>query len=135
MCYSTALRKSREEIEKKLKDQFNATFEDTNTYSPYYHLNGFSYGNLQIITMADTSKICSAAWGLVPDWAKNDPTGFRKKSNTLNARSETIFEKNSFKKSAESQRCLNLADDFYEPHHENGIPIPFFCYQQKRKTR
>jgi len=24
---------------------------------------------------------------------------------------------------------LILADGFFEPHHENGVPIPHFCYQ------
>lgn len=129
MCHSTALRKSKEEIENKLKRQFNATFDDSAKFAPYYHLNGFSHGNLQIIKMDDPKNICAASWGIVPDWAKNDPGNFRKKSNTLNARFESIFEKSSFKKSASEKRCLILADGFYEPHHENGVAIPYFCYQ------
>jgi len=129
MCYSTALRKSKEEIERKLTAQFNATFDEPEKYSPYYHRNGFTYPSLYIIKMNDTENISAASWGLVPDWAKEDPEGFRKKSNTLNARSETIFKKNSFKRSAIRKRCLILADGFYEPHHENGVPIPYFCYQ------
>jgi len=133
MCYSTALRKSREEIERKLKNQFNAAFEATNDYTPYFHLNGFTYGNLQIIKMDDTKTIFPASWGLVPNWASEDLKAFRKKSNTLNARSETIFEKNSFKKSANEKRCLIIADGFYEPHHENGISIPYFCYQPTKE--
>jgi len=129
MCYATALRKPKEVIERALKKTINATFTQHDTYQPYYHLNGFSYGNLQIIKMDDTANSYPASWGLVPDWAKNDPSAFRKKSNTLNARGESIFKKNSFKKSALEKRCLILADGFFEPHHVNNVSIPYFCFQ------
>lgn len=129
MCYSTSLRKPVLKIEEKLREPFNATFAVSGEYQPNYHLNGFSYGNLQIIKMDDTQKIVPASWGLVPSWAMKDPIAFRKKSNTLNARSETLFEKSSFKNSAHDKRCLILADGFFEPHHENGVSIPYFCFQ------
>jgi putative SOS response-associated peptidase YedK len=129
MCYSTALRKEREKIERELRNQITVKFDPNSTFKPYYHLNGFTHGNLQIIPMKDSSTIYDASWGIIPDWALHDPETFRKKSNTLNARSESIFDKASFKNSAEDKRCLILADGFYEPHHENGKAIPYFCYQ------
>lgn len=129
MCYSTALRKQRDEITKKLRDAFHANFEVSETFQPYYHLNGFSHGNLQIIKMDDLKNSFPASWGLVPDRAKNDLERFRKKTNTLNARSESIFEKATFKKSASEKRCLILADGFFEPHHRNNSPTPYFCFQ------
>tara|TARA_R110002073_G_scaffold4213_1_gene27957 strand:- start:98353 stop:99084 length:732 start_codon:yes stop_codon:yes gene_type:complete len=133
MCYSTALRKSREKIVQKLLIQLPADFEIPEEYQPYFHLNGFTHGNLYIIKMDEPASIYPASWGLVPQWANEDPQSFLKKSNTLNARSETIFEKSSFKQSAEEQRCLILADGFYEPHHENGVTIPYFCYQPSKE--
>jgi putative SOS response-associated peptidase YedK len=129
MCYSTALRKQKEQIEKELRHQLPAKFNPSIDFEPYFHLNGFTHGNLQIIKMDDQSTIHSAQWGLVPDWATHNPKEFRKKSNTLNARSESIYEKASYKESAENKRCLILADGFFEPHHENGKAIPYFCYQ------
>lgn len=129
MCYSTTLRKEREKIEKELRNQINVKFDAKSTYQPYYHLNGFTHGNLQIIKMDEPNIIHDASWGLVPDWASQNPEAFRKKSNTLNARSESIFEKASYKGSAENKRCLILADGFFEPHHENGKALPYFCYQ------
>lgn len=132
MCYSTALRKKKEAIEKNLLSQIPAKFPENTEYEPFFHLNGFTHGNLQIIKMEEPDKICSASWGLVPTWATHDPISYRKKSNTLNARSETIFKKASFRESASEKRCLILADGFYEPHHENGISIPHFCYQPSK---
>ncbi|WP_111682435.1 SOS response-associated peptidase [Winogradskyella tangerina] len=129
MCYSTALRKQREQIEKKLRDRINSTFHPEIQFEPYFHLNGFTHGNLQIIKMDEPETIYNASWGLVPDWANHNPEAFLKKSNTLNARGESIFEKASFRDSAEDKRCLILADGFFEPHHENGVAIPYFCYQ------
>ena len=129
MCYSTALRKKREEIEQRLLSMIPANFEIPSEYKQYFHLNGFSHGNLYIIKMESPTLITPAQWGLVPDWAHNDPAAFYKKSNTLNAKSETLFERSSYKKSAQHKRCLILADGFFEPHHENGVVIPNFCYQ------
>ena len=124
MCYSTALRKEREKVEQQLLNQTGVIIETPNEYNPYFHLNGFTHGNLYIIKMDEHDKIYPASWGLIPDWASHNPAEFRKKSNTLNARSESIFEKASFKNSASETRCLILADGFYEPHHENGIALP-----------
>ncbi|MGB3606265.1 MAG: SOS response-associated peptidase [Psychroserpens sp.] len=132
MCYATALRKPKEVIQKKLFNSFNAHFAINEEYQPTYHLNGFTHGNLQIIPMDNSSKIFPASWGLIPDWAMTNPAAFRKKSNTLNARGESIFEKNSFRKSAQDKRCLILSDGFFESHHENNVSIPYFCYQPSK---
>ncbi len=129
MCYSTALRKQKETIEKNLRDKLNVTFGVEGAYEPYFHLNGFTHGNLQVIKMDAPKTILPATWGLVPDWAKNNPESFRKKSNTLNARAESIFEKTTYKHSAANKRCLILADGFFEPHHLNAIATPYFCFQ------
>ncbi|MFN3191844.1 MAG: SOS response-associated peptidase [Aureliella sp.] len=49
-------------------------------------------------------------WGLVPTWAKELSVG----SRMINARSETVHEKRSFAKPFEKQRCLVIADGYYE---------------------
>jgi putative SOS response-associated peptidase YedK len=49
-------------------------------------------------------------WGLVPRWAKDVKIGNR----MINARSETVAEKNSFKSAFRKRRCLIPADGFYE---------------------
>jgi putative SOS response-associated peptidase YedK len=49
-------------------------------------------------------------WGLIPGWAKDESIG----DKLINARAETISEKTSFKKPFEFQRCLVVADGFYE---------------------
>ena len=49
-------------------------------------------------------------WGLTPPWAKNLNDGVR----MINARSETVQEKASFRGAYGSRRCLIPADGFYE---------------------
>jgi len=61
-------------------------------------------------------------WGLVPFWAKDPSIGNR----MINARSETVAEKPSFRNAYRKRRCLILADGFYEWHREGDIKIPYF---------
>ena len=129
MCFAVSLRKESNEIEERLTTLIPAKFEIPLEHEMYYHLNGFTHGNLQIIKMDEPNSIYPANWGLVPNWAMDDIEGFWKNTNTLNARSESIFEKASFRDSAESKRCLIIADGFYEPHYINKLSHPYFCYQ------
>ncbi len=49
-------------------------------------------------------------WGLVPSWADTLSAGY----NMINARSESIADKPSFRPSLISKRCVVLADGYYE---------------------
>jgi len=49
-------------------------------------------------------------WGLVPFWAKDLSIGLR----LINARSETVLDKPSFRDSFAERRCLVPANGFYE---------------------
>ena len=49
-------------------------------------------------------------WGLIPSWAKDPKIGNR----MINARSETLAEKPSFRSAYKRRRCLILADGYYE---------------------
>ena len=55
-------------------------------------------------------------WGLIPSWAKEASIGYK----MINARAETVAEKPSYKRPFERQRCLVLADGFYEWRKEPG---------------
>lgn len=49
-------------------------------------------------------------WGLIPSWAKDPSMGAR----MINARSETVAEKPSFRAAYKRRRCLVPTDGFYE---------------------
>ena len=59
-------------------------------------------------------------WGLVPTWSKDPAIGYK----TINARSETITEKASFKNAFRHRRCLVPADSFYEWRREGKVKQP-----------
>jgi putative SOS response-associated peptidase YedK len=66
---------------------------------------------VMIIKQVNGSReIAHVQWGLVPQWA-NDTT---QSGKMINARSETAFEKPSFKGPFRYRRCLIPADGFYE---------------------
>lgn len=123
MCYETSSTKIKEEME----DYANAEFAHPLQYHPDYHLSGFAHPSLQIIKMDEPDIIYPASWGLVPEWGMKDISAFRKKYNTLNTKSETLFSGLS-KGSAIDKRCLILADGFFEPHKEDGDSIPYYCH-------
>ena len=70
-------------------------------------------------------------WGLIPFWAKDPKIG----SRMINARSETIAEKPSFRGSFKYKRCLILADGFYEWQKLPGSKskIPHFIHLRDRQ--
>lgn len=66
----------------------------------------------------------SVRWGLIPSWAKDMKIG----SRLINARSETITEKPSFKKAASRRRCIVPADGYYEWEKRDGAKVPYFLH-------
>jgi len=66
-------------------------------------------------------------WGLVPTWAKDLSIG----SKMINARAETVAEKNAFKSSLSKRRCIVPATGFYEwrPTPGEKRKQPFFIHR------
>jgi putative SOS response-associated peptidase YedK len=61
-------------------------------------------------------------WGLVPSWAKDTKVGAR----MINARSETVAVKPSFRAAFARRRCLIPADGYYEWMTEGKAKQPFY---------
>lgn len=92
---------------------------------PLYHATGFSHPLMLAVTNDKPKNFTLLKWGLIPSWCKDLDTAQKMWNNTINARGETMFEKPSFKKSAESKRCVILIDGFFEHHHYKGKTYPF----------
>src|SRR5262245_42206111 len=60
-------------------------------------------------------------WGLVPSWADDVSIGYK----MINARSETVAEKPSFRAAFKQRRCLVLADGFFEWQPRDGKKQPW----------
>ena len=67
-------------------------------------------------------------WGLIPAWTGNDIKANQIRNFTLNARSESIFEKPPFKNSIFSQRYLIPATGFFEIQHSGKNILPYYIF-------
>lgn len=76
--------------------------------NPRYNVAPSQYA--PVIPQHDPENLYLYRWGLIPFWAKDRSIGYK----MINARSETIREKASYKGPFKKQRCLVLADGFYE---------------------
>lgn len=107
MCYHYSLTKKQEEIMQMIQAEWETPFE------PVYHTAGFGFPQMPVITCNEPGKIQSYHWGLIPHWVKSLADADRIRTQTLNARAETLFEKPAFRSYA-GNRCIVLADGFFE---------------------
>jgi putative SOS response-associated peptidase YedK len=63
-----------------------------------------------IVTNSEPNRFTQAHWGLVPGWAKDTSIAAR----LINARSETLAEKPSFRTALKRRRCLVPTSGFFE---------------------
>ncbi len=103
-----------------LHDTFGANYlEDRNfwlTFNPRYNITPTQ--DVAVISnrqpnpdrRQDQKSYDFFQWGLIPSWAKDAKIG----SRMINARSETLSEKPSFRAAYKRRRCLVLADGYYE---------------------
>lgn len=78
--------------------------------------------DVPVIRLAQSGEreLAFVRWGLVPRWAKDPAIGAR----MINARSETLAEKPSFRTALKKHRILLPADGFYEWRQIGGAKQP-----------
>ena len=74
-------------------------------------------------------QLIKSRWGFLPSWAKDPSDGYK----MINARAETVAEKPSFKKAFQKQRCLVLADGFFEWKKEGKNKKPYLIRLKSEK--
>lgn len=128
MCFTVSVKT--EKIEKIgkvygeiFRSELEINFQDTAAYTPYYFVSGFSFPKLPVIIQ---DEIALFNWGLIPDWIHDNEKAMQHRNNTLNAVSETIFEKASFKASILDKRCIIPVTGFFEWKTVGKEKIPYF---------
>ncbi len=89
----------------------------SNIDAPRYNIAPSAY--IPVVARQDNKLVCSnMGWGLTPKWMNPGQL-------LINARSETIQEKPSFKRLFESQRAVIPATGFYEWRRDGKAKKPF----------
>ncbi len=123
MCYHISLTKKDETIRKR----FEINDSCLKGYKPFFHRNGFEQDVIYIIKDIELFNFARAYWGLLPErYTIKQRASFLKKTNTLNARAEGLCDSPLFKKPLETNRCLIIADGFFEPHTVKGQNFPYY---------
>lgn len=107
------------DIRKKKKNPSQTEIPDL------YMVSGFAHPQLPVITENDW---VLKEWGLIPDWTPSKQKAEELRNMTLNAVSETVFEKPSFRKSILSKRCLLPVSGFFEWREFHGNKYPYYIY-------
>ena len=79
------------------------------------------------IDLSDQLEIFSAEWGLLPRWWKPSDKAPKRSSfqrKTINARSETVHEKPTYREAFAQRRCLLPMNAFQEKGHYFGLSHP-----------
>ena len=113
MCGRFSLAVSKERINK----QFNLSIEED--VKPNYNIAPSQQA--YVIPNNASKSLQKMTWGLIPYWSKE----FSQNSSLINARSEGIASRPSFRMPIRKRRCLVLADGFYEWRKEGRKRIPY----------
>lgn len=97
--------------------------------------NGFDFPEWPILTAQIPDFFQLASWGLIPRWVKNSASAIQIRASTLNARSETIYEKPSYKGAAiTGHRCIVPTTGFFEWQTVGKKKYPYFISIKKQEV-
>jgi putative SOS response-associated peptidase YedK len=117
---------SMSQVAKNLENRYNAPVVKGFSFDPVHYVSGFSFPLMPVVIAAPTAEIRLLRWGLIPSWTHDSEQAGQMRPLTLNARSESVFEKPSFRKSVFSRRCLVPSDGFFEWQTVGDKKIPWF---------
>lgn len=85
---------------------------------------------IAVITNEHSDELTFYKWGLIPSWSKDATIA----SKLINARSETVAEKPSFRTAFRRRRCIIPADGFYEWQQQGKEKVPLFIHLEGREV-
>jgi putative SOS response-associated peptidase YedK len=82
-------------------------------------------------------ELVNLSWGLIAPWSKTTEEAVKSQSSAINARTETVESKPTFKNAFKYHRCLIPATGYYEWATELGkypSKQPFYIHSKANKT-
>lgn len=115
----------------QIRKEFKVSVNNSATDAPRFNIAPSQM--IDVVFEPETERIISQLkWGLVPSWAKDADIGNR----MINARSETLREKPSFREAFKSRRCIIPTTGFYEWKKATGgnAKQPFYFYLNDKEV-
>lgn len=119
MCGRFAQKSSSRKLAKKFKVEEVPPLAERYNVAP-------AQAVLAVREASDGREATLLKWGLVPRWAKHPGIG----NKLINARSETVTEKPSFREAFARRRCLTPIDGFYEWARRGDRKRPFYFHMR-----
>jgi len=102
-------------------EDLQARFNTSNEVEIKPNYNAAPGQLMPVILRNSPNRIALMKWGLVPSWAKDPKIGYK----MINARSEGIQDKPSFRHAIKTQRCIVPASGYYEWKMEGKEKVPY----------
>lgn len=125
MCFTISVEKKAKKIIREYVKVNEDVQCEIDFNEDYFLVSGFAHPKLPIIKQG---KIELSEWGLIPSFAYSDEMARDIREKTLNARSDTIHEKPSYKSSIKNKRAVLVVDGFFEWKHEGSTKIPYYIF-------
>jgi len=119
MCGRFTITVTMDELKEYLSDYYDIDEMKSDIIVPRYNVSP-GQDIISIINDGTKNRVGLLKWGFVPSFAKDEKIGY----SMINAKSETLEQKVSYKPSFEHKRCVILADGFYEWKKEDKKKIP-----------
>ncbi len=119
MCGRFTITVTMDELKDYLSDYYDIDEMKSDIVVPRYNVAP-GQDVISIINDGNKNRVGLFKWGLVPSFAKDEKIGY----SMINAKSETLQEKPSYRPSLEHKRCVILANGFYEWKKEDKHKIP-----------
>lgn len=100
---------------------FDVPVAQTRGVGPRYNIAPTQLAPIVRLDTNATREVSMLRWGLVPSWAADASRAAR----LINARSETVADKPSYRDAYGARRCVVPADGFYEWRRAGRSRIPF----------
>ena len=131
MCYNYSLVIYHNQLE--FEKIFGTMPKEDDNYNDKFYVNAFNIPKMPVITNEDPKNIQMYYWGLIPFWVKKENEAEKIRTQTMNVRAETIFEKPSFRNSIRNKRCLIPANGFFEWRYIFDRNYPYYIQLKNQK--
>ncbi len=130
MCYHYSLTKIALRSENRFS-AFQSDYKIIEEYDDMYHVNGFKFPEMPVVASDAPDRFQMMNWGLVPSWVKSKEDAIKFRAQTLNARSDTMYEKPSYRSASKyGRRCLIPAEGIFEWQAVNKKKYPYFIHMK-----